>query len=264
VIVCLEDGPKWEACAVLKNKTMMKTVHFVRHAEATHNEAAKELGRIAYKNPDFHDARLTEFGKQQCATFNQEQEEALKDGKVGGVGPEIQLVVVSPCSRATETAILCFQDHVPSTVQWYALECLREKTGTHPCDGRRSVTELQKDYAPQIDYRFMSNDDDVYGETLGESRETDEMIIARAYEFFDWLYKRPETNILVVTHSAFLAVLFNKVVKCNSDLSRWYENCEMRTTQFALVEPNSTTTGTTTTTTNTESSLLLPNGRATK
>lgn len=63
------------------------------------------------------------------------------------------------------------------------------------------------------------------------------MITARAHEFFTFLQTRSETNILVVTHSAFLFVLFDKVVRCNSDLSRWFENCEMRTTQFALVEP---------------------------
>ena len=68
-------------------------------------------------------------------------------------------------------------------------------------------------------------------------RETDEMIAARAYEFFAWLHDRSERNIAVITHSAFLSVLFNKVVTCNSDMSRWFENCEMRTTQFTLVEP---------------------------
>mmetsp|Transcript_50344 Transcript_50344/g.58168 ORF Transcript_50344/g.58168 Transcript_50344/m.58168 type:complete len:248 (-) Transcript_50344:103-846(-) len=228
----LEKGPKWEASAVLLTSPNTKTVHFVRHAEATHNEAAKELGRIAYQNPDFHDARLTPLGKEQCAKLNQT---LANDGVTG---PDIQLVVVSPCSRATETAILCFQEHVPASVPWLALECLREKTGTHPCDGRRSVTELKLEYGEKIDYQYMTNDADVYGQKLGKSRETDEMIIARAYEFFEWLCQRPETNVLVVTHSAFLAVLFNQVVSCNSDLSRWYENCEMRTTQLAVVEPN--------------------------
>lgn len=60
------------------------------------------------------------------------------------------------------------------------------------------------------------------------------MIIARAHKFLEWINNRPEKNIVVVTHSAFLVVLFNKVVICNSDMSKWFENCEMRTTNFAI------------------------------
>mmetsp|Transcript_203 Transcript_203/g.274 ORF Transcript_203/g.274 Transcript_203/m.274 type:complete len:253 (+) Transcript_203:129-887(+) len=219
--------PQWEACATLLNKS--KTIHFVRHAQATHNEAKEIVGRAAYLDPAFHDARLTEFGKEQCLRLKEEQ------AKVAG--PDIQLVLVSPCTRATETALLAFQEHISSDVPWLALECLREKTGHNPCDSRRSVSELKQDFEHRIDYSFMKDDEDVYGKMMGENRETAEMIKERAYEFFSFLQSRPETNILVVTHSAFLFVLMDQVVRCNSDVSRWFENCEMRTTQFALVEP---------------------------
>mmetsp|Transcript_23820 Transcript_23820/g.43031 ORF Transcript_23820/g.43031 Transcript_23820/m.43031 type:complete len:237 (-) Transcript_23820:225-935(-) len=220
----IEDGsPIWEACAVLVSKA--KVVHFVRHAQATHNEAAAEKGRSVYTDPAFHDARLTDFGKQQCET--------LKDD-ASSIGPQVELVLTSPCTRATETALLSFQDHVPDVVKWYALECLREKSGQHPCDNRRSVSELKSDFGHTIDYSFMEDDEDVYGETLGENRETDEMIIARAHEFFAWIKDRPETNIVVVTHSAFLSVLFNQIVKCSFDMSKWFENCEMRTVHFTV------------------------------
>lgn len=210
----LANGPAWEACAVLAtNPNRVRTVHFVRHAQATHNEAQKQRGRAAYKDPAFHDARLTDFGFEQCA--------ALRPS-VQKIAQSVELVLVSPCTRATQTALHCFQD-VPAdgSVKWIALECLREKTGQHPCDGRRPVSVLRKEF-PKIDYDFMEDDSDVYGEeVLGlEKRETDEMIIARAHQFFDWLKDRPETNIAVVTHSAFLSILFNKVVQCSSDLSK--------------------------------------------
>jgi len=226
------NGPSWEAAAVLTtNPNRVRTIHFIRHAQATHNAAFLSHGRSAYKDPAFHDARLTEFGKEQCA--------ALRNSSVcRQIAPEIQLVLVSPCSRATQTALLAFRDLVPmddGSVKWIALESLREKSGHNPCDGRRAVSVLTKEF-PMISYDFMEDDTDVYGEeTLGlEQRETDEMIIARAHAFFEWLKDRPETNIAVVTHSAFLSVLFNEVVKCSSDLSKWFDNCEMRTTQFTI------------------------------
>jgi len=221
----IANGPRWESCAVLASQ--VRTVHFVRHAQATHNRAALEIGRDAYKDPAFHDARLTDVGEEQCVKLRP---------SVNLIASNVQLVLVSPCSRATETAVRCFQS-VPASVKWVALECLREKSGSHPCDGRRSVSELKNEFS-KIDYSFMEDDEDAYGEMLGEKRETDEMIIARAHNFFEWLKDRPETNIAVVTHSAFLSVLFNKVVICSSDLSKWFENCEMRTTHFTITRNN--------------------------
>lgn len=219
----LANGPQWEASAVLASN--VKTVHFVRHAQATHNKAALgEIGRAAYMDPAFHDARLTDVGIEQCDTLRPQARLVAKD---------VELVLVSPCTRATDTALRCFED-APESAKWISLESLREKSGQHPCDGRRAVSQLKSEF-PKIDYSFMEEDEDVYGEkTLGEKRETDEMIIARAHQFLAWLNGRPETKIAVVTHSAFLSVLFNKVVNCSSDLSKWYENCEMRTTQFAV------------------------------
>eukprot|EP00588_Corethron_pennatum_P012833 CAMPEP_0194271918 /NCGR_PEP_ID=MMETSP0169-20130528/5612_1 /TAXON_ID=218684 /ORGANISM="Corethron pennatum, Strain L29A3" /LENGTH=239 /DNA_ID=CAMNT_0039014431 /DNA_START=17 /DNA_END=736 /DNA_ORIENTATION=- len=215
------NGPRLESCAVLASQA--RTVHFVRHAQATHNKAALEIGRGAYNDPAFHDARLTDVGEEQCAKLRP---------SVDLIASDVQLVLVSPCSRATETAVRCFQS-VPSSAKWIALECLREKSGHHPCDGRRSVSELKNEFS-KIDYSFMEDDEDAYGEMLGEKRETDEMIIARVHKFFEWLKNRPETNIAVITHSVLLSVLFNKVVICSSDLSKRFENCEMRTTHFTI------------------------------
>lgn len=235
--------PRWEASATLLQQT--KTIHFVRHAQATHNEAKEIVGRSAYRDPAFHDARLTELGKEQCLKLKEQLQKA-DNSKNKTTIDNIQLVLVSPCSRATETALLAFREHILSSsnttnnntgVPWLALECLREKTGYNPCDGRRSVTELKKEYGDVIDYSFMKDDEDIYDKQMGDNRETNEMITHRAYELFQFLQSRSETNILVVTHSAFLFVLFDQVVQCNSDVSRWFENCEMRTTQFALVEP---------------------------
>ena len=116
---------------------------------------------------------------------------------------------------------------------WLALECLREKAGHHPCDRRRSVAEVKQDF-PSVDFSGVPDEEDVYFESFNGGRETDEQIVARAQEFFHWLEERPEKNIAVVTHSAFLSVLFNKAVACGPELSRWFDNCEMRSAHFSL------------------------------
>jgi len=233
----IAHGPKWEAGAVLTTTTattQVRTIHFMRHAEATHNAAFHVQGRAAYKDPQYHDARLTEFGLAQCAAAQTKYNIATH------LVPDIELVLVSPCTRATQTALECFggvltdkKDAVP----FIALECLREKAGQHPCDNRRAVSVLRHAF-PAIDYSQMDEDADVYGEmTLGvEHRETNAMITQRTHDFFDWLHTRNETNIVVVTHSAFLSCLFNHVVQCTSDVSNWFENCELRTTHFTITK----------------------------
>eukprot|EP00611_Tribonema_gayanum_P032528 TRINITY_DN977_c0_g1_i1.p1 TRINITY_DN977_c0_g1~~TRINITY_DN977_c0_g1_i1.p1 ORF type:complete len:232 (+),score=37.55 TRINITY_DN977_c0_g1_i1:627-1322(+) len=207
--------------AVERGQTV--TLHFVRHAQATHNEAAEKRGREAYSDPAFMDARLTDLGREQCRALQ---------GRVVSNSEEVQLMVVSPMSRAIDTAMIAFEK-VPSHVPWIALECIRERSGNHACDKRRTKTELQQQY-PQIDWSQVESDSDVYWDTLGDDRETDEMMEDRAHALFDWIRSRSETNIAIVTHSAFLSVLFNKAVRCGARLQRWFDNAELRTVLMQL------------------------------
>ena len=195
--------------------------------------------RCLFFTTQYHDARLTEYGLAQCAAAQ------TKYHIDSDLLPDIELVLVSPCTRATQTALECFGGVLTDkkeTVPFIALECLREKAGQHPCDNRRAVSLLRHDF-PAIDYSQMEEDADVYGEiTLGlEHRETNDMITQRTHDFFDWLHTRNETNIVVVTHSAFLSCLFNHVVQCTSDVSNWFENCELRTTHFTITKNEAST-----------------------
>lgn len=199
-----------------------KTLHFVRHAQATHNLASLTEGRSAFAKWDFEDARLTEFGVSQCIELATAAN-LLKD--------EVQLVIVSPLTRAIETALLGFAS-VKDTVPWISLACLRERSGHNPCDRRRRLSVLKAEY-PAIDFSDISTEDDVHWDTLGDARETDEMMVARAHELFAWLRTRPETNIAVITHSSFLQVMLSKAIQASPTLNKWFENCDMRT---ALVQ----------------------------
>ncbi|CAM9576038.1 unnamed protein product [Pylaiella littoralis] len=205
---------------VLRSKA--KTIHFLRHAEGTHNEAAAKEGRSAYLKTEHLDARLTDKGKQQCA--------ALKATN-HGVEKEAELVVVSPLTRAIQTAVLTI-DQVEG-VPWVALECTRERAGVHPCDKRRCVSELRKEY-PAISFEALKDDEDVYYDSLGDGRETNEAVASRGRELLAWLKDRPETNIAVVSHSAFLMCLFNDAVLSPPETAAWFENCELRTVLMDL------------------------------
>lgn len=209
------EGESRKAVGVVL-RSSAKTVHFIRHAEGTHNKAAKEEGREAYDKEEHFDARLTDFGNEQCA--------ALK-ATGHGIEKEAQLVVVSPLTRAIETAIRTV-DQVDG-VPWIALECVRERSGNHPCDRRRSIQELKLEF-PNIDFDAIEDDTDVHWASLNE-RETNEALTARGHELLEWISSRPETNIAVVTHSAYLLCLFNNAILSPPHIAKWFENCELRT-----------------------------------
>jgi broad specificity phosphatase PhoE len=59
-------------------------------------------------------------------------------------------------------------------------------------------------------------------------------MVERANELFAWLHSRPESNIAVITHSAFLSVLFNKAVAAAPSLQKWFDNAELRTALLEL------------------------------
>merc|ERR1712083_230585 len=64
-------------------------------------------------------------------------------------------------------------------------------------------------------------------------RESDEHCCERAVKFIEWLNKRPEKCICVVTHSSFLRHLFmqfgsNTVADDRDTLHRLAGNCELR------------------------------------
>lgn len=202
-----------------------KTLHLVRHAQATHNEAFLSEGRAAYAKECHADARLTAEGQQQCAAL----EKSIASSSLIN---DVELVVISPLTRTIQTAQACFSSLSPK-VPWIVLESLRERAGGHPCDRRRTVTELKVDF-PSIDWNHMKSDTDRYWRALGPARETDSMIVDRAAEFFEWVAARPEEHIAVVTHSAFLFTLLNKAVICPKPLSVWFENCEMRSVDIYL------------------------------
>lgn len=103
-----------------------------------------------------------------------------------------------------------------------ALECVREVAGKHYPDKRTKISEKTPRYK-EVDFSLTSTDEDVLW--APEAREPQTSVDARINEFLDWISKRPEIHIVVVTHHAFLRNTFLKL----TGKEETFANCEMRT-----------------------------------
>jgi broad specificity phosphatase PhoE len=190
---------------------------------------AGEIDHEAYKSEEFEDAHLTEKGEAQCESLNVSCLEEL-------TVKNAELLVVSPMRRTLATATKCFPTLV-GKIPFLAHESIREQTGEHPCDRRRPITEHSVSY-PHVDFSIIKDDEDpLYFKSI--ERESNESLALRAHDFFDWLAIRQETNIIVVTHSAFLRNTFNLVLDLDLELedderSGAFKNCEMKSYMITL------------------------------
>lgn len=196
--VALPDGRKYsllpisELAPVSKAGVPFKTLHLVRHAQAEHNATCLAAGgdRSIYLSEALVDARLTDRGRSQA--------EVLR-GALAIAAAEVDVVLVSPLSRCCETARIAF----PAGSRFVATETCRERNGQHPCDRRRTRTELAKDF-PEVDFSALATDEDA---SWTAERESEAALVARAEAFCAELAARPEARIAVVAHNDFLQAL---------------------------------------------------------
>jgi len=229
-----------------------KKVHFIRHAEGHHNVLTAETGsntclhrgdKLAHEHP-LWDARLTAKGIEQAEKLK----EHLANRPSGGRSfTAFDLVVVSPLTRTLETANHIFgparppgmpsfladakdgQKDVPRPRILVREEC-RERWGEYVCDGRRPIHEIMPEF-PHFDFGELEHDEDVF--YTPDAREPQEHACARAVLFLEWLNKRPEKCIAVVTHSSFLKHMFmqfgaDKSTVDKDTIQRLAGNCELR------------------------------------
>ena len=138
---------------------------------------------------------------------------------------QVDIVLVSPLTRTLETATLMFPDR---SVPFVAIEMCREAFGGHPCDQRRPISVVKKEFG-HVDYGHVGTDDDSWHNP--DRRETVREVSVRADKFLAILRSRPERNIVVVSHGVFLETLMNRCALLCVDDSvklRRFENAEMR------------------------------------
>ena len=226
----------------LERKTT-KTIHFQRHGQGYHNlicDLWREWGQpIDFDSsdpklnpvvrPECLDPPLTHVGVQQCRA---------RQAQCNSLYP--QAIIVSPLLRCLQTAQASFAapHHSVTHIPWVAHEGCREELGLLVGNQRRPRSEIQQDY-PQIDLSQVVHHDDVLWQTYGTERR--ETVLEKADRIYDFLTNfvahRPEDDLAIVTHSAYLFTLLNGVVHVqDEDLKRWFLTSEVQSLQLSFYE----------------------------
>lgn len=166
---------------------MSKTLYLIRHGHSLHNELFHKIGVQAFINPSMIDAPLTQEGHIQ----------SIELGQSWYKKNEIELILVSPLTRALETCMNIFGD---TDIPIESHEFLREyPIGEDTCNKRSSLTLLKNKY-PKVDFQLTMDQDilwrDDYRETLYELED-------RLKTMIKYLKSRSEKNIAIVGHSSF-------------------------------------------------------------
>jgi broad specificity phosphatase PhoE len=216
-----------EAARAEREGRRIKVVYLVRHGEGWHNVKEREVGTARWeaefaRSMAFLDAELTPFG---IADAQRKGVEPLAAELAKGM-PPIDRVVVSPLSRAIQTAQHFFGE--PSLAlaptPFTTFELCRETLGVHTCDKRRTLSELRRKF-PDVNFDYkaaITDEQDALWQP--EHRETDAETRARAREFLKQLFALvPERHVAVVAHSGFICAA------CEVVLGRavFSANCEV-------------------------------------
>ncbi|TMW64806.1 hypothetical protein Poli38472_008973 [Pythium oligandrum] len=185
----------------------VKIVYFVRHAEGYHNVAERELGTARWeaveaKQEKFLDADLTPFGINDAQSKGPP---AVAVELAKGM-PPVERVIVSPMSRAIQTAENFFTPG-QGPRPFVAMELCRETLGIHTCDKRRPLHQIKEKFAG-VDFSRITDEEDVMWQP--NNRETDDELRARAKEFLVQLFDEvEERHVAVVTHSGFMSSVWS-------------------------------------------------------
>lgn len=173
----------------MPNNTRHETrIVCIRHGQSTFNAAHKLGGG----DPGLLDARLTEMGQAQAR--------AARD-RLRAI--PFELVVVSPLTRAIQTAAILFGDH--PTQPRVLVEVLHRECQESSCDVGRAASEIAAEF-PHLDVGHLP---EVWWhaepgcEVGGYPVEPRPLFDARVAAFREWLRARPERTIAVVGHGTF-------------------------------------------------------------
>ncbi|CAK7566188.1 MAG: hypothetical protein SEPTF4163_004125 [Sporothrix epigloea] len=156
------------------------------------------------------DPGLSELGFEQCKELREKLQTVLT-GRLAA-----QLVLVSPMTRTLQTAMASLDWLLATGVPIQAHAGWQETTD-HPCDVGLPVAEVSARF-PGVDF---SHVDPVWPEkTTPEARlyaYTRRDLVTRAQTMLAELYARPESVVVVVSHSAFLSKAVSGSMYANAD-----------------------------------------------
>ena len=146
--------------------TASKRVCFVRHGQGAHNRTIANWGIV--------DPELTSEGEAQVADLHERLKPFI---------PEVQLIVVSPLTRAMQTATGGFAG---SSAPYVLTPILRERLGA-PCDTGRTKTELLRCFPEIVNWEGTDTLPEVWWAT-----ETEYDLLDRVDQLKAWITARPE------------------------------------------------------------------------
>ena len=183
----------------------MQKLYCIRHGTAEHNVLFHEIGTDAYMK--VRDSYLMEKG----------HEESLELGKTWGDISNVEIVFVSPLRRTLQTALNIFKDK--DDVEIIALDYLQEfPASLEHINHRQSKTALMNEFKDsRVNFSLIVCENDPYwNETI---RETTSELNKRTTDFIEFIKKRKEVNIAVVSHSSFLAnFLYGEITDEDNEL----------------------------------------------
>ncbi|KAF2792624.1 phosphoglycerate mutase-like protein [Melanomma pulvis-pyrius CBS 109.77] len=201
---------------------MPPKLYLVRHAEGEHN---------ATRNFTLPDPVLTAKGKTQCSTLQNSFQ----------YHNAIDLVLASPLRRTIQTATLSFGPTLARKDVPFVLLPLLQEVSDMGCDTGQSPNAL-KQAIPGLfatdDVNFdlnkidLSNVNEGWNVKTGYYAYTKPAISQRASDLRNWIFQRPETTILAVSHGAFLHFLTEDWDVADPMTGTAYHNCEVRIFDF--------------------------------
>ncbi|KAI9762427.1 MAG: hypothetical protein M4579_000403 [Chaenotheca gracillima] len=188
---------------------MPEIIHFVRHAQGHHN--------VKIANHQMHDPDLTALGEQQC------RELAAKFPYMSN----INLVVASPLRRTVNTALISFKPQIENKgLKVLGLPDLQEVADL-PCDTGTDPDLLKIIFSHKpVDLGLV---EEGWNSNQGKYGCTTEELMARAKRARQWLFARPEKEIVCVTHGSFLHYLTEDWSDANRFRGTGWSNTEFRT-----------------------------------
>ncbi|KAF4313636.1 Ubiquitin-conjugating enzyme E2 [Botryosphaeria dothidea] len=202
---------------------MPPTLYLVRHAEGEHN---------VNRRHHLRDPPLTHLGHEQC-------------GQLRGAFPDndkVSLVLASPLKRTIQTASYCFGAALARPDVPFLLVPLAQEVAANPCDTgfpadelRGAVPELVKEGEVPFDLRKIDFGlvEEGWNSKSGIYKPSFPAVERRATLLRAWLRARPEENVVLVTHGAFLHYLMEDWSDYDPKKGTGFCNCEVRRYGFA-------------------------------
>jgi glucosyl-3-phosphoglycerate phosphatase len=176
-------------------------VWLLRHAESTFN-ASYQSG----VDPLHFDARLSVNGREQAGQLRR---------RLAGIA-DVDLVVVSPLTRALETAEIVYGQQAPMMVEPSCREWQ-----SNSCDVGRPASVLAAEF-PSLRFDHLPEEWWYLGarDWRGVAMEPKALFLERVQSFRTWVTRRVEPRIVVVGHGTFFQFLIGKAL-ANCEIAEW-------------------------------------------